>query len=159
VWWVTARRLAVQRLTRPDGSADSVAIIEQALHGRTRIFPLMMRGDAKAAFISVVARDLLPHMDEHPLLREALDQVVRALIKLPNDIQVEPHETLDALDRIHESMLATPFWSDRKERRRLQQIKRAWELVYAPFEAELRAVGGLLAAKQGLKKQQSTWRL
>lgn len=70
--------------------ADSVALIEQAMTGRTEIFPLMMRGDAKSALIAVITRDLLGGLPPGTCgaERALFEAIVKSLILLPNDIQV-----------------------------------------------------------------------
>ena len=124
--------------------ADSVAIIEKALRDETRIFPLLMRGDAKAAFIATASRELVRNLEGHVELTSALTDMVIALIRLPNDIQIEPHEIISTLDRIEKSVLPTPFWSDRKERARLPRIRKQWSIVFEPFKQDLLDVGGAL---------------
>ena len=130
--------------------ADSVAVVEKALRNETRLFPLVMRGDAKAAFIAIASGELTRSLEGHEQLTDALREIVVALIHLPNDIQIEPHEIISTLDRISACALPTPFWSDRKERARLEKVKVSWARVFEPFQDDLRAVGGVLNQKQEL---------
>jgi hypothetical protein len=149
--------------------ADSVAAIEHALRGRTTIFPLFMRGDAKNGLLYVIHEHLrtrllarldllLPDDDRAIIMTDFLDlmnRIARTLIQLPNDIQVEPHEVLDALDRVYASTMNSPFYADQYERGRLKSIKEGWSTSLKEFATDFEGVTKI----PKLLKEKSTWRL
>jgi hypothetical protein len=140
--------------------ADSVAAIQYALQGRTTIFPLIMRGDAKTGLLYVIHEHIRTRLaatlqenefdsgdQRAKLIQEFLDLMnvfARALIRLPNDIQVEPHEISDSLDRISFSIMRSPFYSDQFELQRLASIKEGWSKALKDFETDFEAVGPIL---------------
>lgn len=152
--------------------ADSVALIEYALRGRTTIFPLFMRGDAKSGLLYVIHQHirvrLCNALDENKfspgdprrsIIEEflnAMNRVARCLIRLPNDIQVEPHEVSDAVDRINSSTLNSPFLNDQQEKTRLPQVKEGWNSSLKDFETDFASFGPLYSL---LTKKESSWRL
>ena len=138
--------------------ADSVAVIEHALRGRTTIFPLFMRGDAKNGLLYVMREHIRVRLStalenkqrfdiddvRRTLLEEFLDcmgRVARTLIRLPNDIQVEPHEIIECLDRIGVCTMRSPFQSDQFELARLKTIRDGWARALQEFETDFAQVG------------------
>jgi hypothetical protein len=118
--------------------ADSVANIEMALHGQTKIFPLMMRSDAKSALISVIHTEVAPMLLSSGNVKanamgRILNLACEALIKLPNDVQVLPLEMLHALDRFSACTMDSPFCSDAEERGRFNEVKNGWKAVLEYF--------------------------
>jgi hypothetical protein len=154
--------------------ADSVAAVEYALRGRTTIFPLLMRGDAKTGLLYVIhehirtrlstyieAKEIRENEHRLRLVEEFLDWInifARALIRLPNDIQVEPHEISDSLDRINMSTMRSPFFGDQFEAARLKTIKEGWMKALKDFETDFAEVAGTLHLQQEMKESVK-WRL
>ena len=130
---------------------DSVAAVERVLKSRTRIFPLMMRGDAKSALIAVVYQELAPRLETvaesareagNEAIARVAERAVRdlydfgqGLALLPNDLQVETHNVIDACNRIENMVFkASPFHADRQTRKSLPEVRRMWHEVIREFE-------------------------
>jgi len=133
-----------------------------------------MRGDAKSGLLYVMREHIRPRIsealngkngfpdrdDRRKCLTEFLDlmgRMGRSLIRLPNDIQVEPHEILDSLDRIKYCTMPSPFHADEVERTRLKTVKDGWSQALNEFETEFNEVA--MIKQNVLRKQDSEWRL
>ena len=111
-----------------------------------------------SGFASESLAPLLPLIPASHLISEFLDcmnRVARCLIRLPNDIQVEPHEISDSVDRIFASTMKSPFHNDRYERGRLKSIKEGWNSALKEFETDFSA----FPFREFLARSQSDWRL
>ena len=128
-----------------------------------------MRGDAKNGLLYVihehirtrlVARlDMMNPEDQRSLIisdfLDLMNRIARALIQLPNDIQVEPHEISDALDRVYASTMNSPFQTDQYERSRLKSIKDGWTKALKEFATDFEGV----TRTPKFARQKSEWRL
>ena len=121
---------------------DSVALLEMAATGRTRIFPLLARADAKCALIVTCKEVLQPSLrrtlsgpqaqrgggreERAAEVARLLDQTISALLKLPSDIQVQAEELPDTADRLFACCMDSPFHLDQEMRRLLPIVKSKW---------------------------------
>ena len=147
-------------------------MVERALRGETKIFPLVMRGDAKAALLAVIYHELCPVLGGgtfEPEKARVAEQTVRSLYALgeslaalPNDIQIEPHEIVDAVERLQAMIFNSPFHTDRRERTRLASVREGWLRVLGEFaKGEMAAISQLATKSRAfeLRKAESKWAL
>ena len=88
---------------------------------------------------------------------DLMARIARSLIRLPNDIQVEPHEVLDSLDRIYACTMESPFQADLYERSRMKSIMEGWSKALTEFETDFAEVAR--TKHELLRRMPSSWRL
>ena len=87
--------------------SDSTGLLQQVLFGRVNEFPLYGSGDAKSAFVFACKSVLAPGLTAAARLDDAraLDELARAALKLPNDLDHRPVDLPDIARRMHWSLL------------------------------------------------------
>ena len=129
-----------------------------------------MRGDAKNGLLYVIHEHLRVRLLNHlssldvesdpkcPIIQDFLDtmnRIARTLSQLPNDIQVEPHEVMDAMDRVHATTMNSPFHGDQYERGRHKAIKDGWAKTLKEFATDFEGITRI----HRLSRSKSEWRL